>query len=844
MKISSIHTKELSLLESTMAGTDPATRRYLRNMHENFVVPYVKYLNGINTRLTEAELTPDQINQLFGTVAQGAQASGGNSTMIGKMLPDSIKKKFSDSLPPADAGEVPGFDQKAQAAVAQVQDPAAKKSLMQLIKTGLQNPATQKLIIAGVQGIAGVAAGALTGGLGGKLGATAAGAITGGLVGLVAAKLQGQDWKSAAKAGLKGAAVGGAGGLAGSLASGAAGAAMDAMKGNSAAELPGASLGVGQELPDGEVISALDSSNPNAGVTITKPDGSTYSVSRDTAQAMTGQQGISPQATGPVSQGVSSDPTAGVTDSPAASSGITTRPTNLPPLNNLDGSERPGAAAANAAASAPAPTIGQNFDAGIAPIGPDGTPMKEVPFDEPSTGGLDNIKPGLAAPIGADGKPMQEVPFDEPTGGLDNIKPGLAAPMGADGKPMKEVPMDEPTTGLDNIKPGLAAPIGADGKPMQEVPMDEPTSTADAGTGGQEISADGKPYPEGLTAQQKQIYDNPIQVGSNNTGTVSFTDGAKMDAVFVPPGGMTPRFPAGSQKMDFPFDGKMVTGYVVGNKVWFPNFGTAQTESKKIKARALTEYIDKDMTVRMWAINESVGKPRGGVQLTEAGIGDMVGKIGSWLKTKGQNLTQTVTADKLMQAWNKAGKPTDSEKVAELLAKQGVAPELVASAYKSMGIPAAAAPGDKIEPTMEPAAPAQQPAQAQQPAAPAATPKSAANPFGQMTSQLAKPAEPAEPAEPAAQTQQPAAEPAAPAQQPAAAGSSLFANPAKLSASFETFLDAGGSVPPRMRGVLKDILLTALRTVETRQRKINNIVKEAKKIQGQIVKIKKQKQRL
>jgi hypothetical protein len=197
-----------------------------------------------------------------------------------------------------------------------------------------------------------------------------------------------------------------------------------------------------------------------------------------------------------------------------------------------------------------------------------------------------------------------------------------------------------------------------------------------------------------------------------------------------------------------------------------------------------------------------------------------------------------------MQAWNKAGKPTDSEKVAELLAKQGVAPELVASAYKSMGIPAAAAPGDKIEPTMEPAAPAQQPAQAQQPAAPAATPKSAANPFGQMTSQLAKPAEPAEPAEPAAQTQQPAAEPAAPAQQPAAAGSSLFANPAKLSASFETFLDAGGSVPPRMRGVLKDILLTALRTVETRQRKINNIVKEAKKIQGQIVKIKKQKQRL
>ena len=785
MKIASIYTKEVALLESMMSGTDRETRQYLRNMHENFVVPYVDYLNGIKRRLNEAELTPDQINQLFGTAAQQTQAAGGNETMLGKMMPDSIKKKFVDSLPAPDAGEVPGFEQKAQAAAQQVQDPATKQSLMQLIKTGLQNPVTQKLIISGVQGIAGVAAGALTGGLGGKLGATAAGAITGGLVGLVAAKLQGQDWKSAAKAGLKGAAVGGAGGLVGSLASGAASTAMDAMSnrgGDTGGELPGAQLSVGQELPDGEVISGLDSSNPNAGVTIQRPDGSTYSVSRDTAHSMTGQTGISPQATGPVSQGASSDPMAGVTDTDQGAEPAPTGVTNQGRLKMNQWRQETGSP--NAVPTTP---------------------------ETPSDGSYQQ-----AAPLGRDGQPMQQVPMDEPAGG-----------------------------GLDNIKPGLAAPLGADGKPMQEVPMDEPADTATAAAdtgaqGGGEISADGKPYPEGLTAAQKQIYDNPIQVGSDNKGTVSFTDGTKLDAVFVPPGGMQPRFPVGAQKMDFPFDGKMVTGYVVGDKVWFPNFqGAAKAESKISKKRAIREYVNKELTVYMWALNEQAGRRRGGVQLTEAGIGDMVKGIGSWLKTKGQNLTQNVTADKLMQAWNKAGKPTDSETVSDIMQKAGVAPEVVNSVFQSMGIPAGATAGDeRKEPTLEPEQPAQ-PAAATpaQPAAKSAEPAAAT------------PAEPAAatPAEPAA-AEPAAAEPAAKSADqvaPApAAGGSVFADPNKLKASFESYLEAGGRVPPQFRGVLKDILLTALRTVESRQRKINKIVKEAKKIQGQIIAIKKQRQKL
>jgi hypothetical protein len=74
----------------------------------------------------------------------------------------------------------------------------------------------------------------------------------------------------------------------------------------------------------------------------------------------------------------------------------------------------------------------------------------------------------------------------------------------------------------------------------------------------------------------------------------------------------------------------------------------------------------------------------------------------------------------------------------------------------------------------------------------------------------------------------------------ATAGSGVFANPAKLSASFEEYMQAGGKIPPAMRGVLKDILLTALRTVESRQRKLNRIVSEAKFIQRELTSIKKQ----
>jgi LysM repeat protein len=102
-----------------------------------------------------------------------------------------------------------------------------------------------------------------------------------------------------------------------------------------------------------------------------------------------------------------------------------------------------------------------------------------------------------------------------------------------------------------------------------------------------------------------------------------------------------------------------------------------------------------------------------GQRRLDEGVWDTVkgaaAKAGDWAKTKGQNITTKVTLDKLLQAWNKAQKPTDSETIKnKVLIPAGVAPEIIDSVYASMKIPSAPAPTaaqqpdvyGRIEPTM------------------------------------------------------------------------------------------------------------------------------------------------
>ncbi len=99
-------------------------------------------------------------------------------------------------------------------------------------------------------------------------------------------------------------------------------------------------------------------------------------------------------------------------------------------------------------------------------------------------------------------------------------------------------------------------------------------------------------------------------------------------------------------------------------------------------------YINKEETARAWMLRESLGRPRGGVVLTEAGINVVFEGVMDWLKTKGRNLTTKVTADKLMQAWKKAGSPDDSGALMKVLADAGVPQDVTDGVFTSLGISA------------------------------------------------------------------------------------------------------------------------------------------------------------
>lgn len=240
-------------------------------MNENFVVPYQEYLRTIVPaikKINEAQLTADQINQIFSAAEQGATAAGGNRTMLGKgkdavqsivdkILPPQKKAEFEQSLPAPDAGPVQGFEQQAQQAVDQVEDPKAKQSLMDLVKQGIKNPVAQTMLMTAISGIAGIVAGPAIAGLGltGIAASTAVGAVVGGLSGVVRAKMAGQDWAAAGKEGLKGAGMGAAAGLVGGTVATLGQQAMQAYQASQQ-----------QKDTEGEFVLPIDSQRANAEV--------------------------------------------------------------------------------------------------------------------------------------------------------------------------------------------------------------------------------------------------------------------------------------------------------------------------------------------------------------------------------------------------------------------------------------------------------------------------------------------------------------------------------------------------------------------------------------------------
>ena len=111
--------------------------------------------------------------------------------------------------------------------------------------------------------------------------------------------------------------------------------------------------------------------------------------------------------------------------------------------------------------------------------------------------------------------------------------------------------------------------------------------------------------------------------------------------------------------------------------------GTEKKESYYVQTRSLSEG-------QVYMIINKVC-----AQQLDEGVWDSVkgaaGKAVDWAKTKGKNLTTTITADKLNSAWQKAGTPTDSEELKQFLTAQGVETGVVDSVYKTLKISSGAA---------------------------------------------------------------------------------------------------------------------------------------------------------
>ena len=182
-------------------------------------------------------------------------------------------------------------------------------------------------------------------------------------------------------------------------------------------------------------------------------------------------------------------------------------------------------------------------------------------------------------------------------------------------------------------------------------------------------------------------------------------------------------------------------------------------------------------------LNEMINKPRGGVRLTEAGIGQALGKGASWLANKAKGLTTKTTAADLTAAWQAAGSPTDSEEVAKVLRDAGVSDEIVGKTFTDMGVPAPTA-------TAAPAADA-----------------NVATPGGSTTGNAA----------PGGDTTGNVATPGGITTGSATQGAGLIKDWKQLRDVFEKFQEADGSMAPQVRGVLRDILLTAFATVESKK---------------------------
>ena len=115
--------------------------------------------------------------------------------------------------------------------------------------------------------------------------------------------------------------------------------------------------------------------------------------------------------------------------------------------------------------------------------------------------------------------------------------------------------------------------------------------------------------------------------------------------------------------------------------------GARQAAMAAAKAAILKGQVNESVQLTESQIFLLIGKIVERQRKLDEGIMDTLkgaaGKTANWARTKGQNLTTKITADKLLQAWKKAQSPTDSDAVAKVMIDAGVPQETVTNLMKN-----------------------------------------------------------------------------------------------------------------------------------------------------------------
>ena len=118
--------------------------------------------------------------------------------------------------------------------------------------------------------------------------------------------------------------------------------------------------------------------------------------------------------------------------------------------------------------------------------------------------------------------------------------------------------------------------------------------------------------------------------------------------------------------------------------------GNSLTETQITKLFIATAYNNDKYLMEAPNFKGMLGKAKQAIGKGAAAAGDAISKGAQAGLAKAQqvgtNITTKVTADKLMKAWTKAGKPTDTIQVATLISNFGVDPGVMAQSYQTAGL--------------------------------------------------------------------------------------------------------------------------------------------------------------